>query len=305
MPETTTYPTNQKLRVLKNGDWFAQKEQHKVRIEQLIGDYLVTRSQHKKDPVVDFLFEYYAFRPSMLKRWSPGFGVALGFENPSDLPELDELIISENHAWLDVDKFPEKRLRSAQWILAMLKNTQEKRPSFGCFGMHEWAMVYKIKTPRHNQIPLRMNSEELAEFVESRPLVCTHFDAFRFFTEPAKPMNKFELSRENFHNTEQPGCIHSNMDLYKWAFKLYPWIGSDLILEAFELALEARTIDMKASPYDLRGRGLEPIKIETEEGRMEYIQAQEAIYERGKPIRKSLIQKYQYLIDSVSENQAN
>ena len=144
-----------------------------------------------------------------------------------------------------------------------------------------------------------MEPQELAEFVESRPLLCTHFDAFRFFTKPAQPMNRFELSREKFEETEQPGCIHSNMDLYKWAFKLYPWISSDLILEAFELALEARTIDMKASPYDLVDYGLEPIRIETEAGRKEYKELQEAIFEKGKPLREKLIQQYEALLKNL------
>jgi hypothetical protein len=112
-------------------------------------------------------------------------------------------------------------------------------------------------------------------------------------------MNRFELSRETFSETEQPGCIHSNMDLYKWAFKLYPWVSSDLILEAFELALEARTIDMKASPYDLKDHGLEPIKIETEEGRKEYKALQEAIFEKGKPIREKIIVKLEKLLHST------
>lgn len=183
----------------------------------------------------------------------------------------------------------------------MLKNTQQNRPSFGCFGMHEWAMVYKSDNPRHNQLPMRMKPDELAEFVESRPLLCTHFDAFRFFTMPAKPMNKFELSREKFHETEQPGCIHSNMDLYKWAFKIYPWISSSLILKAFELAVEARYIDMQASPYDLREQGMEPIEIETDSGRKIYKQKQEMIYEKGIPVREKITESMQKLLSMVEE----
>jgi hypothetical protein len=85
------------------------------------------------------------------------------------------------------------------------------------------------------------------------------------------------------------------MDIYKWAYKLYPWISSDVIREAFLLAVEARTIDMKASPYDLQNRGLEPIRIETEAGRKEYLEHQTAIWERGLPIREKLIEAYDTL----------
>jgi hypothetical protein len=166
--------------------------------------------------------------------------------------------------------------------------------------MHEWAMVYKADRVRHDYLSLRMEKEELAKFVESRPLVCTHFDAFRFFTDEAKPQNKFELNRDKFAEMEQPGCLHTNMDLYKWAFKMYPWIASNTIRQAFELAVETRVMDMKASPYDLRDRGLEPIKIETDEGRRKYMQKQMAIYEKSQPIRRQLIEEYHYLLDIVA-----
>jgi hypothetical protein len=285
--------------VLSEEEWKKKQLLHEKNVDALVGSYLIQRSQHIKNPVMDFLFQYYAFRPSMLKRWSPGFSTALEFTDTDELPEFDELITLGNKAWIGLESFPEHRIRSSKWILNMLKSTQDRRPSFGCFGMHEWAMVYKSEKPRHDQVPLRMEPKELAEFVESRPLLCTHFDAFRFFTEPAKPMNKFELSREKFDESEQPGCIHSNMDLYKWAFKLYPWISSDLILEAFELALEARTIDMKASPYDLVEYGLDPIKIETDAGRIEYKKLQEAIFEKGKPVREKIIRNLETLMNSI------
>ena len=287
--------------ILPVGEWQARKNEHEQRVDALISGYLEARSRQQKQPVMDFLFEYYAFRPSALRRWSPGVGVALEVDHVENLPELSELKTENGLAWVDLSLLPEKRLRSANWILGMLKNTQSSNPSFGCFGMHEWAMVYKLEQDdiRHSQVPLRMSPEELASFVESRPLVCTHFDAFRFFTPQAVPLNKHQLSREVFAEMEQPGCIHNNMDLYKWAFKLYPWISSKLILEAFELACEARTIDMKASPYDLLNHGLEPIKIETETGRKEYLEAQQAIFEKGKPVREKLIGEYELIADSM------
>lgn len=279
--------------------WLEQKENHEQRVDELLNDYLEARSRQEKNPVMDFLFEYYAFRPSNLRRWSPGISIGLEYSETNELPEISELSLEDGVAYVDPDLFPEKRISSLNWMITMLENTQNSRPSFGCFGMHEWAMVYRSENPRHSQVPMRMEPDELAEFVESRPLLCTHFDAFRFFTTPAKPMNKFELSREEFHETEQPGCIHSNMDLYKWAFKMYPWIPSSLILEAFELAVEARYIDMQASPYDLRDQGLEPIKIETDSGRNEYKQKQEMIFEKGLPIREKIIDAMNSLLTIV------
>ncbi|MFD2533249.1 3-methyladenine DNA glycosylase [Gracilimonas halophila] len=284
---------------IPEAEWMAKKTAHEQRVDELLNDYLEARSRQEKNPVMDFLFEYYAFRPSNLRRWSPGIGIGLEYSVTNELPEISELSLEDGVAYVDPNLFPEKRISSLKWMITMLENTQQSRPSFGCFGMHEWAMVYRSENPRHNQVPMRMEPDELAEFVESRPLLCTHFDAFRFFTKPAKPMNKFELSRDKFHETEQPGCIHSNMDLYKWAFKMYPWIPSSLILEAFELAVEARYIDMQASPYDLRDQGLEPIKIETDSGRKEYKQKQEMIFEKGLPIREKIIDAMNSLLTIV------
>lgn len=282
---------------LSPADWQAQKETHEREIAKLLDRYLKKRERQHKDLVMDFLFEYYAFRPSHLRRWSPGFGVLLQKADQTNAPELSEFSITSEGAYLDPALFPDNRKGSIHWMLKVLKNSASRKPSFGCFGMHEWAMVYRKGKIRHNQIALRMDKEELASFVESRPLVCTHFDAFRFFSKPAQPMNKFSLSRETFAEMEQPGCIHTNMDLYKWAFKLYPWISSNTIREAFELAVEARVIDMKASPYDLIDYGLAPIKIETEEGRLKYLECQKGIYEKSMPLRQRLIDEYQYLAD--------
>lgn len=278
-------------------DWQQQQKTHQKKVADKIDGYLERRQHHQKDPVMDFLFEYYAFRPSHLKRWSPGFGVLLEGNRHTRYPELSELKCTREGAFLHPDFFPDNRKSGLGWILELLENSRDKDPSFGCFGMHEWAMVYKRDKVRHNQIPLRMRKEELAEFVESRPLVCTHFDAFRFFSDPAKPLNKHRLSRDKFSKTEQPGCLHTNMDLYKWAFKGYPWISSNTIWDAFELAIDTRIVDMKASPYDLRERGLKPIKIETEAGRKEYLEEQQAIYRNSIPIREHLIDEYRNLAE--------
>lgn len=284
---------------LEPASWQQQRIDHRQRIGELIDGYLERRSHQRKDPVMDFLFEYYAFRPSYLKSWTPGLGTLL-LEGSSADWRFEEMAQTQGDCYLDVSYFDEDRISAAQWILDVLQKSADSKPSFGCFGMHEWAMVYKADRVRHDYLSLRMEKDELAEFVESRPLVCTHFDAFRFFTEEAKPQNRHHLSRNNFADMEQPGCLHTNMDLYKWAFKMYPWISSNTIRKAFELAVETRYMDMKASPYDLRERGLEPIKIETEQGRQEYMERQRAIFEKSQPIRRQLINEYEQLLEAVS-----
>ncbi|CAN5397004.1 hypothetical protein BH23BAC3_BH23BAC3_24880 [soil metagenome] len=287
--------------ILRPDEWTGRMEYHEHKLSGVLDPYLKKRSEQEKNPVLDFLFEYYKFRPSHLKRWSPGIESALEItdDTQSRLPPISELSVQDGYAFIDLVLFPEKRLRATRWIYDLLVKTDQSKPFFGCFGMHEWAMVYRSDNVRHNQVPLRLSDDKIAEIVESRPVLCSHFDAFRFFTESAKPLNRHALSRESFQNSEQPGCIHTNMDIYKWAYKLYPWISSDLIRETFFLALQARTIDMKASPYDLRDQGLEPIKIETEEGRKLYLKHQTKIWEMGKPVRQKLIKAYRNLLNVV------
>jgi hypothetical protein len=88
---------------------------------------------------------------------------------------------------------------------------------------------------------------------------------------------------------EQAGCLHANMDLYKWAFKFAPFTPSELIADCFALARDIREIDMRASPYDLRALGFAPIPIETPGGRAEYEGHQRDFAARGQPLRSRLV----------------
>ena len=87
---------------------------------------------------------------------------------------------------------------------------------------------------------------------------------------------------------EQSACLHANMDLYKWSSKLWPWTGSELIGECFELAFMGRDLDMRASPYDLSAMGYEPVRIETPEGRAQYEQEQRGLAARARDLRERL-----------------
>ncbi len=112
--------------IIPEEKWKAEKVAHETRVDELINDYLEARSRHEKNPVMDFLFEYYAFRPSNLKKWSPGIGVELSYSDFDQLPEVSELTVSDDHAFVDPNLFPEKRISSLKWMLNMLKNTQSK-----------------------------------------------------------------------------------------------------------------------------------------------------------------------------------
>jgi hypothetical protein len=183
------------------------------------------------------------------------------------------------------------RLPTVRWVRDLLVASHERPGFFGCFGLHEWAMVYRTPAAglRHPEWPLRLGADGVAAVVEERGVRCGHVDAFRFFTPPARPLNVLQPTREDQHALEQPGCLHANMDLYKWAYKLSPLAPSDLVAETFALAREIRELDMRASPYDLTALDLEPVRIETPEGRAAYATAQREFARRSAPLRQALI----------------
>lgn len=264
--------------------------------------FVARRSRAAKHPVHDFLFTYYSFSPAKLKQWVPAIGVELEVTE-DDLLEMPWLTQSEyfiekdNIIALDPDKITHVVRQRAAMIAGFCRCILERPPRFRCYGLHEWAMVYKqaVEEVRHSGYELRMSPEDIARFIESQSICCSHYDAFRFFTREARPMNVLQPTLESRPELEQSGCLHANMDLYKWSSKLWPWIGSDLIGRTFELACEGRDLDMRASPYDLRHIGYTPICIETMEGRQTYEQEQRRLTTKAEPLRRELMQAAEVL----------
>lgn len=276
--------------------WKTAEEAHRQTLGRLVNPYLDARSQHRKQPITDFLFEYYSFRPGKLLSWNPGFATVTA----SDWAPCDHRYQLTSDGWMLLpEDFPNKRLSSLKWIITYQKAILDRPPAFGCFGLHEWAMVYRSPEVRHERVPLRMSQEEIAVFVESQDIRCSHYDAFRFFTPDARPLNKLHPKSDNRIDLEQGGCIHANMDLYKWSYKFFPWVSSDLIGRAFLLAWETRKMDMMASPYDLKEYGLHPIRIETREGRAAYTQAQKDIAEKARELREEIVDQLEKLVDWI------
>ena len=239
-----------------------------------------------KHPVLDFLFEYYPYSPGRLRTWHPGIGVALqGDWNP---PSGKSAYTQVDDSWIvDASTVDHTRLNLA---LRILEGTRSRLAQHSCFGMHEWAMVYRLdpKKVRHEHQPLRLSIDEISDTVDEVGLRCTHIDAYRFFTDQAVPLNANIPTRANQPDIEQPGCLHANMDLFKYAMWFQPYIPGDLVLDCFELSVYAREIDMRASPYDVSDLGYPPITIETSDGRRAYAREQRLIAERAKPLRRRL-----------------
>jgi hypothetical protein len=254
-------------------------------------------ARHEKHPVYDFLFEYYSFRPAHLLRWTPGFGVLLEDATRSDTAWA-EFTEHDGGIVLPAEVFPEHRISYLRWAVQYLEAVLAREPSFACMGLHEWAMVYRDPNVRHPYVPLRLSREEIDEVVDSQPLRCTHYDAFRFFTLAARPLNRWELTRATSTDHDQPGCIHANMDLYRFAYKISPFCSSEVVADAFDLARAAREVDMRASPYDLSGYGFPAIKIETRAGREEYVDLQCELAVRARPVRERVLDVYRRLLAS-------
>jgi hypothetical protein len=286
--------------------WRARAEAHAARVDRYTGPHLDRRRGHEKHPVIDFLFTYYNHRPAALRRWHPGFGVTL--QDAEEYSEVHGYGVENGRATVAPEMLA-KREPLLRQTSDLLKATLERQPSFGCFGLHEWAMVYQIEPSdiRHAAWPLRLGSEGTDDVVRTHRIACSHFDAFRFFTEPARPLNTLRPGRDDRVAFEQPGCLHANMDLYgKVAVRMSPLIPSELVMDAFELAWDARVIDMCAAPYDLTGLAIDPegtpwtpIRIETAEGKAEYAALQREISERATPIRRALLAECELLSEAA------
>ena len=285
---------------LPAADWLRQKRTHEDRVDQWIGPHRKRAARGEKHPVEDFLFTYYSFRGAWLRRWHPGPDVLLQGPEAEDFLRWSEYQKTGDGVQVDITRLAAKRREFVGWLHQFLETTGARPAFFGCFGWHEWAMVYR-QTPdevRHNAHPLRFDREEIARLVENGPGCCTHYDAFRFFTRPARPLNRHQPTRESAIALDQRGCLHANMDLYKWASKLTPFCPSDLLADCFALAREIREIDMRASPYDLQSMGYAPIKIETAEGREEYERKQRDFAEQSRPLRARLVALCNRLLSS-------
>jgi hypothetical protein len=274
---------------VNESEWRARQLAHEQTVDAQIDPHLARRRRGESHPVEDFLFTYYSYRPAALRRWHPGLGVTL-IGDVRDFCARKGYVVEADAAYVDPALTADRADRT-RWIRDLLVATGSRRPQLGCFGLHEWAMVYRQRPDdvRHSRYPLRLGSRGTDEVVETHRITCTHFDAFRFFSDEARPLNQLQPSREQQIRNEQPGCLHASMDVYKWAYKMAPLTPSELVADCFQLAHDIRQVDMQAAPYDLSNLGVEPIRIETVEGKQTYIEAQRRFAERAQSLRKRLI----------------
>jgi len=291
VPASPSSPADLRVTVLPEPEWLRRRAEHERRIRRWTDPHQERQARGRKHPVEDFLFEYYSFRPAWLRRWHPGPDVVLAGAAAREFLRWPDYREVDGGVAVNPAALGPRRRETVAWLAGLLRLSADRPPHFGCYGLHEWAMVYRQSPAevRHQAWPLRLAPDEVARLVEAGPLACTHFDAFRHFTPAAQPLNRLQPTRGTTAQLEQRGCLHANMDLYKWAFKLAPFTPGELLADCFEFARRIREVDMRASPYDFRALGCEAIAIETPAGRVEYEQHQRAFAEQSGPLRQRLI----------------
>lgn len=293
------------LEFLSRAQWEARAAAHAQRVDAIAGPHLERRARGQKHPVEDFLWVYYRWRPAELRRWHPGIGVALADAGErATWKDHRPLSPAEREAagWtgregaggvtVDVAAFMTRRGQAVERWHGILQATANRPARFGCFGLHEWAMVHGLEADdrRHGGVPLRLGREGTDAVTETHTIACSHFDAYRFFTDSSRDLNTLRPGPEDRAAFEQPGCLHATMDLYKVAATLGPLAPGELLVDCLELARDVRELDMRASPYDLLDWGYEPVRIETPEGKAAYVAAQRGFSERGQALRARLVQ---------------
>ena len=290
--------------LLDRPGWQKLRADHRARATALLAPVLERRRRGERHAVEDFLFDYYTLRPGLLLRWHPGVHRVLA-DAAEEFAALPHHRVRDGLVEVDTETVVGRRRDTIAWTRRLLTAERARPASFGCFGMHEWAMVYGLRADqtRHAALPLRLTPGEVRDVVDRVGLRCSHFDAFRFFTPDAAPRNTVQLTRGDQEAHDQGGCLHANMDLYKWAGKLLPLTPPEMLLDTYELARDIRVLDMRASAYDLSGLGYSPVAVETVAGRADYVAQQRDLAARAAVIRDRILDLLD-VIERVSRVQA-
>ena len=135
--------------------WKFDAADHIRRMDDLLyppGESLKARTHLvKQHPIYNFIHTYYRYSTQNIKKYSPGLGIMLtdfDQENILDNTYLNEKYIKTTSSGsfyeLPKNDAPDSTFG---WITLsktrdILYSTATRQPFFGCFGLHEWAMLY-------------------------------------------------------------------------------------------------------------------------------------------------------------------
>lgn len=197
---------------LTQAQWVPLAQAHADRVEPWVRPHLARRSRQQPHPVEDFLWRYYSYPPQALRTWHPGWGVELSGD-VAGFGTVRGFVVDGDRARVD-PALPARRAVQVREIGDLLAANQSRPPRLGCFGLHEWAMVYRqpAEQVRHALVPLRLGAAGTDAVVDAHRISCSHYDAYRFFTEAAAPLNTMRPTLATRVVNEQPGCLHAGMD---------------------------------------------------------------------------------------------
>ncbi|GBG30071.1 Hypothetical Protein FCC1311_062912 [Hondaea fermentalgiana] len=313
---------------LGRSEWTRAAAEHGARVASLLAEGRDAKGGLRADhPIFNFLRSYYFVKSAAdvrkkLTRWSPGALAWLRLGNipdaeqdqtlsalrleraPQDEPPPHDGRLQDSSSYCRVI-VTQKDADALHFVQGVLQSTTTNAPVLNCFGMHEWAMLYQEAdedepfAAQFQSLPRRVAQQDINATVRALKVNCTHFDAMRFFAKSAKTYSRHhDIDREQSFVSENPACLHAQMDLLRHALKLGALIPGAMLANALELALEARALDVAASPYDATAFGLEPVAVETEVGKAEYKTRQLRLAQRARPLRRAMLDYTRAVIDA-------
>ena len=256
------------VRTVPEPVWRSLERAHEQRVDALTAEHLTRRAGGRRHPVEDFLFTYYSHRPAQLRRWHPGAGVALaGARRPARAGASTGSTATAPS--LDVEALLAARGESVRFVRDLLARTASRPAQLGCFGLHEWAMVYRQdpEQVRHADWPLRLGADGhgRGRRVAPDPLLALRRLPLLHAAGPAAQRPHADTRGTRRTWSSRAACTPTWTST-SGRTSSAPAVPSELSLDCFELARDVRELDMRASPYDLRELGYEPVRIETPRG---------------------------------------
>src|ERR1700694_6145744 len=144
-------------RLRSQTDWLRRAAAHTERAEEFLAPHLRRARAGEVHPVWDFLFTYYSLRPRQLRVWHAGYGVVLG--GPEARSYLRRAGYGPHRDGVTVtDEYLRARTDTVAFVARLLRATAARPAHLNCFGLHEWAMVYRTDDVRHDRVPLRLGT---------------------------------------------------------------------------------------------------------------------------------------------------
>ena len=160
-------------------------------------------------------------------------------------------------------------------------------------------MVHRTDDAIRHDWPLRLGHAGTDEVVESHRIACSHFDAFRFFTDSARPLNTLQPGRDDRAGVRAARLPARGDGPLQARVPAHSPGPSELVADCFELARDIRELDMRASPYDFSDLGFDPVRIETPEGKQEYVARPAALRRARRSAAPRLIDECRPLLEAA------